>query len=227
MWAISIVLWVGVLAEIGVIFNRTGRWSYVKTHLGASTLSLLMLAALIAKGSLVTVLNAPWPELRAIRIESFFLGTLQLILLFRISQRAVRLNQVLAYSKISPRFLLIGSFVGLILVGAGLLKLPRATTDAAELGWLDALFTSTSAVCVTGLTVVDTSATFSEFGRIILMVLFQLGGLGLMTFAYFFRLGLLGSHVEGSRRPQRPPQRGRNWPDHGDAGRDFSPHVGL
>ena len=72
-------------------------------------------------------------------------------------------------------------FVLLIVMGTFLLKLPFATTQS--LSWLDTLFTATSAVTVTGLIVVNTGNAFTVFGQSVIMVLMQLGGLGLMTFA--------------------------------------------
>ena len=90
---------------------------------------------------------------------------------------------------LNPAQLFISSFLGIILVGTGLLMLPKATHEG--IGLLNALFTSTSAVCVTGLIVVDTGSYFTTFGQSILLLLMQLGGLGIMTFAsyfsYFFR----------------------------------------
>ena len=80
-------------------------------------------------------------------------------------------------------------FAGIILLGSFLLSLPCATLSGESIGWFDALFTSTSAVCVTGLIVVDTGTTFNLFGRIVLLCLIQVGGLGFMTFAtMLFRL---------------------------------------
>ncbi|GAA3313736.1 hypothetical protein GCM10020331_004540 [Ectobacillus funiculus] len=66
-----------------------------------------------------------------------------------------------------------------------LLTLPIATTNGEGLPWLDALFTSTSATCVTGLVVVDTGTTFTLFGQLVILSLIQVGGLGFMTFATF------------------------------------------
>ena len=90
---------------------------------------------------------------------------------------------------LNPAQLFISSFLGIILVGTGLLMLPKATHEG--IGLLDALFTSTSAVCVTGLIVVDTGSYFTLFGQTVILFLMQLGGLGIMTFAsyfsYFFR----------------------------------------
>lgn len=80
-------------------------------------------------------------------------------------------------------------FAGIILLGSLLLSLPCAARSGRSIGWYDALFTSTSAVCVTGLIVVDTATTFNLFGRIVLLCLIQIGGLGFMTFAtLLFRL---------------------------------------
>ncbi len=83
------------------------------------------------------------------------------------------------------------SFLLIIITGTFLLMLPNATVTRISL--IDALFTSTSAVCVTGLTVVDTGSFFTEFGQIIIAVLIQIGGLGILTFtsyfSYFFRGG--------------------------------------
>jgi len=75
-------------------------------------------------------------------------------------------------------------FYFLIAIGLGtiLLVLPISSQDQ-PVSVLDALFTSTSAVCVTGLTVIDTGHGFSRFGQVVIMILIQLGGLGIMTFA--------------------------------------------
>lgn len=75
------------------------------------------------------------------------------------------------------------SFAVAILAGTLLLKLPFSTEK--EISFLDALFTSTSAVCVTGLVVTDTGTTFTFFGQVIILFLIQMGGLGIMTAGAF------------------------------------------
>tara|TARA_B110000503_G_scaffold143396_1_gene244604 strand:+ start:5515 stop:7293 length:1779 start_codon:yes stop_codon:yes gene_type:complete len=91
----------------------------------------------------------------------------------------------------NPAQLFILSFLGIIMLGSTLLLLPNATYEGIR--FIDALFTSTSAVCVTGLIVVDTGTYFTLFGQCIILALIQIGGLGIMTFAsyfsYFFRGG--------------------------------------
>lgn len=92
----------------------------------------------------------------------------------------------------NPTRTLIASFVFLIIAGAGFLMLPRAASkDKENLRFVDALFTSTSAACVTGLVVKDTGKDFSLMGQIVILSLIQLGGLGIVIFGAVFAL-LLG-----------------------------------
>ncbi|MCF6166970.1 potassium transporter TrkG [Lutibacter sp.] len=86
--------------------------------------------------------------------------------------------------KLNPAQLFVLSFFTIILIGSVLLMLPKSTYNG--ISFVNALFTSTSAVCVTGLIVVDTGTYFTHFGQVILIILMQLGGLGIMTFASFF-----------------------------------------
>ncbi|THF76931.1 TrkH family potassium uptake protein [Cohnella fermenti] len=88
-----------------------------------------------------------------------------------------------------PRALTLG-FVAIILVGAILLKLPISLKDGQSIRWIDALFTSVSATCVTGLVVVDTGTFFSVFGHWVILVLVQIGGVGFMTMGTLFALFL-------------------------------------
>ncbi len=101
---------------------------------------------------------------------------------------AVRLNRRIARLKLHPAQILMGSFLLIILVGTGLLMLPRSVAPGNHISFLDALFTATSATCVTGLIVVDTGSFFSPLGQAIILFLIQVGGLGIMTFSSFFAL---------------------------------------
>lgn len=88
----------------------------------------------------------------------------------------------------APRQLTIG-FAGIILVGTLLLKLPAATTSGVSISWIEAVFTSTSAVTVTGLGVLTTATDFSRFGQLIILILLQVGGVGFIAFSVLlFRL---------------------------------------
>lgn len=97
--------------------------------------------------------------------------------------------------KAAPQRFLILGFGLAILIGAGLLYLPVALkAGAGGISFIDSLFTSTSAVCVTGLTVVDPGSTFTVFGRWSMIALMQAGGLGIMTFSTLFAV-ILGRRI--------------------------------
>ena len=122
-------------------------------------------------------------------IQSHHWIKLAIVLSFIREFSEVRLNYTRTVLKPAQVFII--SFFAIILLGALLLMLPRATHQG--ISFLNALFTSTSAVCVTGLIVVDTATYFTTFGQTIIMLLIQIGGLGILTFAsyfsYFFKGG--------------------------------------
>lgn len=84
---------------------------------------------------------------------------------------------------LKPGQVLAIGFLAVAVIGALLLMLPFATVEGESIGFVDALFTSTSAVCVTGLIVVNTGAVFTLFGQLVILALIQIGGLGFMTMA--------------------------------------------
>lgn len=99
---------------------------------------------------------------------------------------------------LSPERLFILSFAGVILTGGLLLRFPFSAA-AAPLPWIDALFQSASAVCVTGLATVDVGQDLSTAGQVILILLFQVGGLGILTFSAVFFV-LLGQGLASKER---------------------------
>jgi trk system potassium uptake protein TrkH len=97
------------------------------------------------------------------------------------------------FKPLQPFWLPIYFFLAGILLGTVLLH-ADAAHPGAELSWLDSLFTATSAMCVTGLIVVDTGSVFSQYGQAVILILIQLGGLGVMTYTSLV-MYLLGRHV--------------------------------
>ena len=95
--------------------------------------------------------------------------------------------------KSNPALMMAVSFLFIILVGSGLLLMPRCVHHGVHLSWVDSLFTATSAVCVTGLTTIDVPTTFTVFGQMVIMLLIQIGGLGVMTITSFFALFFMGN----------------------------------
>ncbi len=92
--------------------------------------------------------------------------------------------------RLKPPQIIILSFLCAIVIGTILLSLPFAVKDGNKISLVDSLFTATSATCVTGLIVKDTGSFFSPFGKIVILALFQIGGLGIMTFSTLFAIAL-------------------------------------
>lgn len=119
-------------------------------------------------------------------IWATFHGTVPIIValfLMTISEVSELLRRI-STVKIQPAMVFTFIFLLIIFIGTGFLMLPKAHFQPVS--FLDALFTSVSAVCVTGLEVTDTATSFTMLGQVIILILFQLGGLGIMTFTVFF-----------------------------------------
>ncbi len=101
--------------------------------------------------------------------------------------------------KIHPYIQIITTFNVVVLLGALLLMLPISTESEETLSFVDSLFTSTSCVCVTGLTVIDVSKTLSVFGKIVMVVLMEIGGLSFITIAIFFFI-IIGGRLSVSNK---------------------------
>lgn len=101
---------------------------------------------------------------------------------------------------INPALALVLGFAGLILLGTIVLMLPFASTQDGSVDFTAALFTSTSAVCVTGLVVLDTATAWTGFGQVVILILIQLGGFGFMTSATLLLLLLLGHRASLQQR---------------------------
>lgn len=95
--------------------------------------------------------------------------------------------------KTNPALMMATGFAVIIFIGGLLLLLPRSIAAGANLSVVDAFFVSTSAVCVTGLSPVDISTTFTIDGQLIILALIQIGGLGVMTITSFFALFYMGN----------------------------------
>lgn len=97
-------------------------------------------------------------------------------------------------NKLQPTTIIFLSFIAVILVGAFLLVMPFSSAERVFTHPVDALFTAASATCVTGLVVADTGSYWSIFGQIVILVMIQIGGLGLVTVTSFFSFALRKKH---------------------------------
>lgn len=115
------------------------------------------------------------------------LSAVWVYLVLQVVDKVCRLIVNMAGTGKNPTKTLLITFVGLILIGSGLLMLPKSY-NCEQMSFVDALFTATSATCVTGLIVKDTGDDFTLVGQMIILAMIQLGGLGIMVFGAVFAL---------------------------------------
>ena len=185
-------LLVGFAINVGLrIFLTSERKAYLKKRWFEVFLSVFaVFLVLDLNFSFVNIVDSLMVGVR--RPEALLLqlvkGYLLLLVLVKVLHN---LPYLLDRQKNTGRLLVYG-FLLIILVGALFLMLPGATLDGQGLSFINALFTSTSAVCVTGLIVVDTATHFTLFGKVVIMTLIQLGGIGIVTLATFLFLYISG-----------------------------------
>ena len=170
------------LTEVIVDFLRSSdKRHFLKNHV-FGVLFLVFFAALFAynKYLLFSSYGAVYGNLpgKIIIVRSIFV-------LLKVFARIRKLKFFLRSLTAHPARTLMLSFVLVIVTGMVLLMLPFMTLEGSGLGFVDSLFTATSAVCVTGLIVVDTATAFSIWGKIIILLLVQVGGLGIMILSFF------------------------------------------
>lgn len=182
---------VGLLILLGFLlfFNvfKFIRYKY-KRFKKVAFVNLIIISVLLIVSLVVTLANlGEHIDVILQKIKPILEGGLILYFLLRLLVLVRHIYDVY----FNPAIVFVGSFVILALAGAFLLMLPSATTHG--ISFTNALFTATSSVCVTGLAVVDTSADFTMVGQSIILVLIQLGGLGILTFTSFFAFFFRGS----------------------------------
>ncbi|MFD2908677.1 TrkH family potassium uptake protein [Flavobacterium ardleyense] len=150
--------------------------------------NMLLLAILLLSCGIISVINSNFHHDYILqKIKPVLEGGLIFYFLLRLMVFVRHIYDIY----FNPAIVFVGSFMILALTGAFLLMLPSATTHGIT--FTNALFTATSAVCVTGLVVLDTSADFTPVGQSIIIVLIQLGGIGILTFTSFFAFFFRGS----------------------------------
>jgi trk system potassium uptake protein TrkH len=165
---------------------------YIRRHVIDFALIGFIVTSVLITTFLEDDLLQPFMEEFAITdVTRIYIALAQVYILLTLLTTGVRYSKRLATLKLRPALVLVLSFLLVIVVGTCLLLLPRATTDQS-ISFVNALFTATSATCVTGLIVVDTGVYFTTFGQIIILLLMQIGGLGIMTSTTFFAIFLGG-----------------------------------
>jgi potassium uptake TrkH family protein len=192
-WIINLMILDQVIAGffvISLLLNlliSDRKWTYIRQTPLEFILLLLFLISLIL-GKIISV-EEPHYLLKTTTSHSF------IKIYFVIIQVYIAINGIIALTKtrdkwlffsLSPARILMISYLIVIVAGTLMLKLPKATH--AGITWIDALFTSTSAVCITGLTTVNTYDVFTFEGHVFILILIQLGGLGIITLTSFIAL---------------------------------------
>ena len=179
-----------IILSIGLLgFNAFKYYNYTfKSNKKVVLINMFLLTFLFVICAIIWFLNRNFPAYYILqRIKPVLEGGLIFYFLLRLMVFVRHIYDIY----FNPAIVFVGSFMILVLIGAFLLVLPSATTSGIT--FTNALFTATSAVCVTGLTVVDTATDFTIVGQSIIIVLIQLGGIGILTFTSFFAFFFRGS----------------------------------
>ena len=183
-------VWITFLLDRGshLLLMRRGYLKSEYSFLGWCTNALLMLTLIPIVVELARI-DDSYGIMSILNNRVFHVTVLFLVSLIDLSDGLIRLMG----RKMNPAMMLAISFMGFILVGSGVLMMPRCVQPGVHLSWIDSLFTASSAVCVTGLTTIDVPTTFTCLGQLVVMVLIQVGGLGVMTITSFFALFFMGN----------------------------------
>lgn len=186
-----IVISVFVLYQSFSLFTVKNKLAYLKVRKYEFLLTFLILFEIILYFFDLSIIGWISRKLHVRNPALLYIVAVQAIVVLEIVLGALRYNKLLLGMRVDPARLFVFSFLITIILGTLFLMLPRATTSG-HISLVDALFTSTSAVCVTGLSTLDTAVYFTRFGQSVILVLAQIGGLGLITFTTFFSLFLAG-----------------------------------
>ncbi len=176
--------WVTLL--IGIAFAMGRGWVFLKAQAVRAARRRLALHAKL--GLIVLLTSLVLMLLPLASLGRWSLGAhlfIQLAVLLSGLESVIYNQTRITARAFHPGLVLIVSFLFIIHAGALLLKMPRCVVPGQTCSWLDAFFTSTSAVCVTGLGVQNTAQFFSLTGQVVIMLLIQVGGLGIMTLTFF------------------------------------------
>ncbi|MDP2189099.1 MAG: potassium transporter TrkG [Sphingobacteriaceae bacterium] len=180
-----------VLSYVIRVIFAIHSWQYIRNSLFEAALIVLLLFDIISV--FLFGFNALENLFLRLNIENFtpfYILFIQSYLLLLVGLEVTKVSTSIPSIKLKPATTFIYSFLLLLLIGTGLLMLPEMTTAKGSMPFIDALFTAVSAACVTGLAVVDTATYFTFKGHLVILLLFQLGGIGILTFATFFALFL-------------------------------------
>ncbi|MFH1768572.1 MAG: TrkH family potassium uptake protein [Candidatus Omnitrophota bacterium] len=190
---ISLLAFFILLAQLSSYFDRFSRlFRMVNISILAIFVFDVLLRAILSKNKAVHIKNnfidfivfVPFVQfIKGFNYSDFSVIVWQIVIIAMLVSRVRKVNKFVNLLSLRPAQLMIASFAFVILSGTILLMLPMAAGSGVKTPFIDALFTATSATCVTGLIVKDTASYYSLFGQMVILSLIQIGGLGIMTFS--------------------------------------------
>lgn len=178
-----IIAAVFVISYIVRIAHSHDKWKAIRKSPFETSILIVFFLSLMFEG--ILVLKAISSDMAFTYINLYYI-VIQIFVLTNMLLTIAKNQEALMFVSLNPSRVFIVSFFTVIIVGVVLLKLPRATYHGIEL--IDAFFISTSSVCVTGLTPINITDTFTPIGQGIILFLFQIGGLGIVTLTSFLAL---------------------------------------
>ncbi len=172
------------ILHLSLDFSKTRQRYNPFTWVATITLLSTLLPHIFPISGTESLFGWLWYILRHHQLSAILLATLSLL---QLSNGVV----LLLTRKVNPSTIISASFLIFIIIGTAMLMLPRATYNG--ISFIDALFMSTSAICVTGLATVDVATTFTPMGVLFILILIQVGGLGVMTLTSFFAMFFMGN----------------------------------
>ena len=181
-WYLDFIIVALLVAEVTLELRSAGRIkAYLKQN-GASAAFLVVFLVLFIYNKAIDIAV---PQNRFLGISRGVIVLRNIFIILKVFSRIKKLSTFFEGITTQPAQTILMSFMMVILTGSLVLMLPFTTVAHGGMNFLDALFTATSAVCVTGLIVVDTATYFTLWGQLVILVLIQIGGLSIMAISYF------------------------------------------
>lgn len=180
LYIYALVIVLILLAVILQLIKTEYKWYYLRKNSISIAIALLFILGYVLRLSMKSEAAGTAAEILPVVVI-----LRSVVVFFELGSRIKQIDIFLQELFSHPARTIIISFLMVILFGSILLQLPVATVDGKGLAFINSLFTSTSAVCVTGLIVVDTATVFTFFGKLVILALIQIGGLSIIILSFF------------------------------------------
>jgi potassium uptake TrkH family protein len=188
----NVAIYIFIFQEFLRFIFAQNKVTHIKERWFEVVVSFFMLLLQLSPNLLINLISKSFPSLNQVEIHSIYLTFIDLIIIIMFLLKSTKYFDAVLKLNLHPSALFALSFALIIFTGSIFLSLPKATVANQSTTYIDALFTSTSAVCVTGLVVHNTASHFTFFGQVVILALIQFGGLGVMTLTTFFSAIIAG-----------------------------------